>query len=85
MIDPDFDPYAILMQDHHNIGQLVLAVNQQSELVKQLSQAATHQQETIQQLTLQNRRLIQIFSRHSEEIQEIRQELARLNTDQNST
>jgi len=52
-----WDPYQELMQHRHNIEQLVLAINQGSELMKQLGFKYQHQQEVIQQLMFQNRKL----------------------------
>lgn len=52
-----WDPYEELMQHRHNIEQLVLAINQGSELMKELGHRYNHQQEVIQQLMFQNRKL----------------------------
>ena len=52
-----WDPYDELMTHRHNIEQLVLAINQGSELMKELGYKYNHQQEVIQQLMFQNRKL----------------------------
>ena len=57
MFDSDFDPYELLLQCHNNIQQCALAINHGSELMKELTAKYNHQQEVIQQLQFQNRKL----------------------------
>jgi hypothetical protein len=52
-----WDPHQELLNCVHNINQLVLAVQNGSEIMKQLANKNTHQQEVIEQLMFQNRKL----------------------------
>ena len=54
--DPNFDPYEAIKLCQHNIEQLVLAITDGSELMKEMARKHNHQQEVIQQLMFQNRR-----------------------------
>lgn len=52
-----WDPYDELMAHRSNIQQCALAINTSSELLKELSRKYQHQQEVIEQLMFQNRKL----------------------------
>lgn len=67
-----WDPYDELMLHRHNIDQMILAINQGSELTKQLGYKYNHQQEVIQQLMFQNRRLNQLLEIHRNELNQLR-------------
>lgn len=56
-----FDPYDVLLQCQHNIQQCALAINTGSELMKEMGAKFQHQQEVIQQLMFQNRKLQQML------------------------
>jgi hypothetical protein len=55
--ETDFDPYEALIQCHSNIQQCALAINHSTEVMKDLAAKYNHQQEVIQQLQFQNRKL----------------------------
>ena len=52
-----WDPHQELLNCVHNIGQLVLAVQNGSEIMKELANKYQHQQQVIEQLMFQNRKL----------------------------
>ena len=56
-----WDPHQELITAVHNIGQLVLAVQNGSEIMKELANKYQHQQQIIEQLMSQNRRLNHLF------------------------
>ena len=56
-----WDPYEELMAHRNNIQQCALAINTSSELMKELGQKYQHQQEVIQQLMFQNKKLQQMI------------------------
>lgn len=56
-----WDPYEELMVHRNNISQCVLAINTGSELMKELGQKYAQQQEVIQQLMFQNKKLHQML------------------------
>lgn len=56
-----WDPYEELMQHRNNIQQCAIAINTGSELMKELGQKYQHQQEVIQQLMFQNKKLQQMI------------------------
>jgi hypothetical protein len=57
-----WDPHQELLNCVHNIGQLVLAVQNGSEIMKELVNKNTHQQQVIEQLMFQNRKLNEILT-----------------------
>jgi hypothetical protein len=57
MWETDFDPLAVLMQCQNNIQQCAVAINTGSELMKEMGKAFRHQQEVIEQLQFNNRKL----------------------------
>ena len=57
----NWDPYEELMAHRNNIQQCALAINTSSELMKELGQKYQHQQEVIQQLMFQNKKLQQMI------------------------
>jgi hypothetical protein len=57
MWDSDFDPYEALIQCQNNINQCAQAINYGTEVMKELAAKYNHQQEVIQQLQFQNRKL----------------------------
>jgi uncharacterized protein YoxC len=57
-----WDPHQELLTCVHNIGQLVLAVQNGSEIMKQLANKHNHQQEVIEQLMFQNRKLTETLT-----------------------
>lgn len=52
-----FDPYEELMLAKQNIQQCAIAINHGSEIMKDLANKYNHQQEVIQQLMFQNKKL----------------------------
>jgi hypothetical protein len=52
-----WDPHQELLNCVHNVGQLVLAVQNGSEIMKEIASKITHQQQVIEQLMFQNRKL----------------------------
>ena len=71
-----WDPHQELITCVHNIGQLVLAVQNGSEIMKELANKYTHQQQVIEQLMFQNRRLNQLLEIQRIEMSRIRESLA---------
>lgn len=61
MFNTGWDPYEALTQCQHNIQQCALAINTSSELMKELGHKYQHQQEVIQQLMFQNKKLQQMI------------------------
>ena len=57
----NWDPYEELMAHRSNIQQCALAINTGSELMKELGHKYNHQQEVIQQLMFQNKKLQQML------------------------
>ena len=57
----DWDPYEELMTHRNNIQQCAIAINTGSELMKELGVKYNHQQEVIQQLMFQNKKLQQML------------------------
>lgn len=57
----NWDPYEELMAHRNNIQQCALAINTGSELMRELGQKYQHQQEVIQQLMFQNKKLQQMI------------------------
>ena len=66
-----WDPLEALQQCQHNIHQLAIAHNQQTDLVKQLARSLQHQQEVIQQLQISNRRLTEKIQQLAEQTKNI--------------
>ena len=52
-----WDPHQELLNCVHNIGQVVLAVQNGSEIMKEMAGKINHQQQVIEQLMFQNRKL----------------------------
>jgi hypothetical protein len=70
-----WDPHQELITCVHNIGQLVLAVQNGSEIMKELANKYQHQQQIIEQLMFQNRRLNQLLEIQRIEMSRIRESL----------
>lgn len=67
MWESDFDPLTLLLQCENNIQQCAVAINQGTEVMKELAAKYRHQQEVIEQLQFNNRKLTAIVSDlHSE-------------------
>ena len=52
-----WDPHEVLVQCQQNIQQCAMAINHSTEVMKDLASKYNHQQEVIQQLMFQNRKL----------------------------
>lgn len=63
-----WDPYDALKTAEHNIHQLILAANNSTEVMKDLANKYNHQQEVIQQLMFQNRKLNNQLTTHTTQI-----------------
>lgn len=57
LFNTGWDPYDTLLQCQHNIQQCVFAIQHSSEILKDLASKHKHQQEVIQQLMFQNKKL----------------------------
>lgn len=57
-----WDPYSALIMCEQNIQQCAMAINQGTEVMKDLANKYNHQQEVIQQLMFQNRKLQQMIN-----------------------
>jgi hypothetical protein len=56
----NWDPYEELIAHRNNIQQCAIAINTGSELMRELGNKYNHQQEVIQQLMFQNKKLQQM-------------------------
>lgn len=74
--DTNWDPYEHLIQCQENINQLAIAFNGNSGTVQELNRALRHQQEVIQQLVLQNRKLTDAVKITTVELNQIKNDLA---------
>lgn len=63
-----WDPYQELLQSKANIQELARAYNAHENRIQQLNKAHSHQQEVIQQLMFQNRKLNQLLEIHTNTI-----------------
>jgi cell shape-determining protein MreC len=70
-----WDPHQELLTCTHNIGQLVLATQSNIQNVKELVNKYNHQQEIIEQLMFQNRRLNQLLEVQRLDMARIKQQL----------
>lgn len=70
-----WDPYEALRTAEHNVHQLILAVNNGTEVMKDLANKYNHQQEVIQQLMFQNRKLTGQVNTQSAEITRLLSEI----------
>jgi len=62
-----WDPYEALIQCQNNIEQCAIAINHGTEVMKELAAKYNHQQEVIQQLQFNNRKLTAMVNQlHSE-------------------
>jgi len=57
MFNTGWDPHTALLMCEQNIQQCAIAINNGTEVMKDLAFKYNHQQEVIEQLTLQNSRL----------------------------
>ena len=73
-----WDPYEELMMHRSNIEQCAMAINTGSELMKQLSHKYQHQQEVIEQLMFQNRKLQDMLGILKNQISQQAQDIAEL-------
>lgn len=64
-----WDPYEELMLARNNIQQCAVAINHSTEVMKDLANKYNHQQEVINQLMFQNRKLNDNISRMMTELQ----------------
>ena len=63
-----WDPHQSLLQCESNIQQCAIAINQGTEVMKDLASKYNHQQEVIQQLMFQNRKLQQMVELLKEQV-----------------
>lgn len=70
--DTNWDPYDALKTAEHNITECVKAINHGSEIMKDLASKYNHQQEVIQQLMFDNRRLNQQINNLRSIVEQIR-------------
>jgi hypothetical protein len=77
-----WDPHQELLTCIHNISQLVLAVQNGSEIMKELANKYQHQQGVIEQLMFQNRKLNETLTNHritleliSRQVQELKEKV----------
>jgi Mg2+ and Co2+ transporter CorA len=60
MFNTGWDPHQALLQCEQNLMQCAAAINHGSEIMKELANKYNHQQEVIQQLQFNNRKLQQM-------------------------
>ena len=75
----DWDPYEALKACEHNVHQLILAVNNGTEVMKDLANKYNHQQEVINQLMFQNRKLQGQLAAQTLQIQNIINDIKHIN------
>ena len=63
-----WDPHQALLNCEENIRQCAIAINTGSEITKDLANKYNHQQEVIQQLIFQNRKLQQMIELLKEQV-----------------
>lgn len=63
-----WDPHQALLTCEQNIHQCVLAINHSTEVMKDLAHKYNHQQEVIQQLMFQNKKLTGQLNNQSSQI-----------------
>lgn len=78
MFDPEFDPFDELMTARHNIGELIKAVNHQNQRLQDVESLYRHQQEVIQQLMFQNKKLSNQITHQTNYIQALTNEVKTL-------
>lgn len=74
----NWDPYEALKACEHNVGQCIVAINNGTEVMKDLAHKYNHQQEVIQQLMFQNNKLLQNSNSQRLQIQNLVAELEQL-------
>jgi hypothetical protein len=84
MFNTGWDPHTSLLQCEQNILQCANAINHGTEIMKDLASKYNHQQEVIQQLQFNNRKLQQMVDalRHEVVQQGARLELYKMQTPQ---
>lgn len=77
-----WDPHTALLMCENNIQQCAIAINQGTEVMKEIAAKCNHQQEVIQQLMFNNRKLTgQVNTQHSQitsmliEIEQLKRQL----------
>lgn len=78
MINSEFDPFDELMTARHNIGELIRAVNYQNQRLQDLEGLTRHQQEVIQQIMFQNKKLANQIAQQTNYIQTLSNEVKTL-------
>jgi Mg2+ and Co2+ transporter CorA len=68
MFNTGWDPHQALLQCEQNIMQCAAAINHSTEIMKDLAGKYNHQQEVIQQLQFNNRKLQQMVDALRHEI-----------------
>lgn len=63
-----WDPHSALTNAETNIQQLAIAYNETTEVLKVVAAKSNHQQEIIQQLMFQNKKLNNLLSMHRHEL-----------------
>lgn len=84
MFNTGWDPHQALLQCEQNILQCANAINNGSEIIKDLANKFNHQQEVIQQLQFNNRKLQQMVEalRHQVIQQGAELQIAKMQTPQ---
>ena len=84
MFNTGWDPHQALLQCEQNLMQCAAAINNGSEILKELVNKFNHQQEVIQQLQFNNRKLQQMVEalRHEVIQQGARLELHKMQNNQ---
>ena len=84
MFNTGWDPHQALLQCEQNLMQCAAAINNGSEIMKELVNKFNHQQEVIQQLQFNNRKLQQMVEalRHEVIQQGARLELHKMQNNQ---
>lgn len=70
-----WDPHTALLMCEQNIQQCAQAINQGTEVMKELASKYNHQQEVIQQLMFNNRKLTGMINSQSIEITKLINEI----------
>lgn len=67
-----WDPYTSLLQCENNVQQCALAINHGSEIMRDIAGKYNHQQEIIQQLQFNNRKLTAMVNQLYAEVQRLK-------------
>ena len=78
MFNTGWDPHQALLNCENNIHQCAVAINNGTEVMKELASKYNHQQEVISQLMFQNRKLANQITHQNTQIQNLVNEIVKV-------